>query len=307
MREVTSCAETAATIAGINIGGTTTSVVGGLEDGTVVARWSAPTPATDGALLLSEAIAAVRAVAPAARSVGVAVGGPLDAARGIVTSAPHLPGLHGIPLRDRLRSELGIPVRVHHDAAACALAEWRWGADAGAAGLAYLTCGTGFGAGIVLDGKARYGSDGRSPEIGHVRYSDAGPDIFGKPGCYEGYGSANALALLARMREPARFAGATPLMVVNAAREGDAGALEALRANERAVGAACALLADLLALDVIVLGTLAAYLGDPWIARVRAAYEADVLPEFRDRCRLRPAMADVQDRGALAAALEATA
>jgi predicted NBD/HSP70 family sugar kinase len=33
-----------ATIAGINIGGTNTTVVGGLEDGTIVARWSGSTP-----------------------------------------------------------------------------------------------------------------------------------------------------------------------------------------------------------------------------------------------------------------------
>ena len=31
-------------------------------------------------------------------------------------------------------------------------------------------------------------------------------------------------------------------------------------------------LADLLALDVIVLGSLATYLGEPWLQRVRAAY-----------------------------------
>ena len=43
-----------ATIAGINIGGTNTTVVGGLEDGTILARWTAPTPADDGELLIAQ-------------------------------------------------------------------------------------------------------------------------------------------------------------------------------------------------------------------------------------------------------------
>lgn len=291
-----------ATIAGINIGGTTTSVVGGLPDGTILSRWSAPTSTQNGEALLSAVIDAVRAVAPSARRIGVAVGGPLDVVQGVVTAAPHLPGLWGLPLRDRLAGALDATVAVHHDAAACALAEWRWGPDAGR-DLAYLTCGTGFGAGLVLGGRVRYGADGRSPEIGHVRFRTDGPSIFGKPGCFEGYGSANALALLAAWRAPDRFAGATPLHVVNEAREGEAVARWALRENEHAVGAACALLADLLALDAIVLGTLALYLGAAWVERVIETFRGEALAQSTAHCTIRAAMPDVQDRSALAAAL----
>ena len=158
---------------------------------------------------------------------------------------------------------------LHHDAAACALAEWRWGPNAGADGLAYLTCGTGFGCGLVLGGSVRYALDGRSPEIGHVRYRDEGPAIFGKPGSYEGYGSANALGLLLTYRRPKDFPIATPVQVIDEIRRNNPDAKWALTENERAVGTACAMLVDLLALDCIVLGTLATYLGDPWVARVR--------------------------------------
>lgn len=291
------------TIAGINIGGTSTSVVGGLDDGTILARRSAPTPARDGEALVRMAVDAVRIVAPRAERVGVAVGGPLDAIAGVVTTAPHLPGLHGVPLRDRLARELGVPVTVHHDAAACALAEWRWGADRGR-DLAYLTCGTGFGSGLIVGGRVRYGAGGHSPEIGHVRYRDDGPAIFEKPGCFEGYASANAIALLAAWRDPERFTAATPAQVVSAAHEGDATARWAVRENERAVGAACALLVDLLGFDVIVLGTLAVYLGPAWIDGVIEAFRREVISD-RATCTIRAAMPNVQDRSALAAAIEA--
>jgi glucokinase len=294
-----------ATIAGINIGGTNTTVVGGCEDGTIVSRWSARTVTDDGARLIAMVVAAVREVAPAARRVGIAVGGPMNVRRGEIVAAVHLPGLHGVRLRERVAQASGLPVAIHHDAAACALAEWHWGPDAGVDGIAYLTCGTGFGCGLVLGGKVRYGADGRSPELGHVRFREDGPAIFGKPGCYEGYASANALGLLLSWRRPTGFPLATAMQTVDEARQDDPDAAWALRENARAVGSACALLADLLALDCIVLGTLASYLGDPWVARVRDFFRDEALPANVEACVVRAAMADVQDRSALAAALDA--
>jgi glucokinase len=305
MGEIEFLGDRTAAIAGINIGGTNTTVVGGLEDGTLVSRWSARTPVDDGELLIAQVVDAVRQVAPTARRIGIAVGGPLNVRRGQITEAVHLPGLHGIRLRDRIADATGRAVGLHHDAAACALAEWRWGPNAGADGLAYLTCGTGFGCGLVLGGKVRYALDGRSPEIGHVRFRDEGPAIFGKPGSYEGYASANALGLLLSYRRPKDFPIATPVQVINEVRNNNPDAKWALNANERAVGTACSMLADLLALDCIVLGTLAAYLGDPWVARVRDYFRDETLAVNADACVVRAAMPDVQDLSALAAALDA--
>ncbi len=292
---------------GINVGGTTTSVVVGEANATIRARRSWPTRSERGPLQFVDAIvSAANELCAAPDAVGLSIGGPLDVRRGVLIDPPHLPGLAGFAVRDALAARFSAPVVMHHDAAACALAEWRWGADAGAAGVAYLTCGTGFGCGLVLDGRVRYGSDGRSPEIGHVRYRDDGPAIFEKPGCYEGYGSAKALALLARWRDPVHFADAQPEAIVALATAGDPVASAAVLMNQRAVGSACAMLADLLALDVIVLGSLATYLGELWIAAVRDVFRAEVLPANAAHCAVRgPSLDAVQDLGALAAAVEA--
>ena len=256
---------------GVNVGGTTSTVVRGDERGSDRPReqlCDRRTARRRAALRANRRDDSLGAETPDAAALGVAIGGPLDARRGIVLNAPHLP-FQDFPLLDRLRADFSLPIRVHHDAAACALAEWRWGPDAGVAGLAYLTCGTGFGVGLVLDGRVRYGSTGHSPEIGHVRYRDDGPDIFGKPGCFEGFGSATALRLLARERDPDGLGRMDPQEIVAQANAGNEIAVEILRENERAVGAACALLADLLVLDVIVLGSLSRYLGVAWLAAVR--------------------------------------
>lgn len=292
-----------ALLAGVNVGGTTTSVVIGDASGAIVARRAWPTQARDGEALYAAIVDALRTIGEGAERIGVAIGGPMDARRGIVVSPPHLPGMHGFPLADRLRADLGKAVAVHHDAAAAALAEYHWGADRGAGGIAYLTCGTGFGAGIVIDGRARYGTRGSSPEIGHVRYRDDGPEIFGKPGCFESYGSASVLPALARRHDPA-FAASSGAEVARCAEEGNAAARAAIEENADAVGAACALLADLLVLDVIVLGSLATYLGAPWIARVHATFAREALPDRIVSCSLRaPSLDAVQDLGGLAAAL----
>jgi glucokinase len=290
-------------IAGVNVGGTTTSVVLGTADAEIVARRSWPTQVQDGEALFGAIVNALAHVAPDASAIGVAIGGPMDARSGTVISPPHLPGMHGFPLGERLREACVRPIIVHHDAAACALAEVRWGADRGVDGLAYLTCGTGFGAGIVIDGRARYGSRGFSSEIGHVRYRDDGPDVFGKPGSFESYGAASALPKIARLYDPA-YDAASGAEVAERAAAGDPVARRAIDDNAEAVGAACALLADLLVLDVIVLGSLATYLGEAWIERVRETFAREALPHHAASCTIRaPSLANVQDLSGLAAAL----
>lgn len=289
-------------LAGVNVGGTTTSVVLGTSAGEIVQRRAWPTQARDGDALIAAIVGALRRFGDAVEAVGVAIGGPMDARRGIIVAPPHLPGLHGVALGDELHAALEVPVQVHHDAAACALAETRWGAERGAFGLAYLTCGTGFGAGIAIDGRAHYGADGASPEIGHVRYRDDGPDVFGKPGCFESYGSASALPQLARRRDPTCDA-RTGADVAARAAAGDPACAAAIADNAAAVGAACALLADLLVLDVVILGSLATYLGGAWIDAVRAAFAREALPDHAGTQLLPPTLPNVQDLSGLAAAL----
>jgi glucokinase len=226
----------------------------------------------------------------AIRSAGVSIGGPLDADRGIIDSPPNLPGWDSIPLREILQDRLDLPVRVDHDAAACALAEQRWGAGEGAERLVYLTCGTGFGAGIIIDGLPYYGREGRSPEIGHVRYAEDGPVAFGKKGSFESYASGSSLRLLAAWKFPDRWGGTPPdpPEIGQLASDGDADALEVLFVNACAVGDACALVADLLVPQVIVLGSLSLYLGNSWFQQVQDRFHEQALPAHAEGCRLTP-------------------
>lgn len=222
---------------------------------------------------------------------GVSIGGPLDAEKGIIYSPPNLPGWDAIPLRDQLSRRLEMPMFIAHDGGACALAETWWGAGRGSRRVVYLTCGTGFGMGFVCDGKVYYGSRGQSVEIGHVRYREEGPDAYGKPGCFEGFCAGGSLGRLAAWRFPQRWKDRPPTSeeVSGLAQSGDRDAQEIIDLNARGVGDACAMLGDMLSPDVILLGSLARYLGMSWIEKIRARFAAECLASNAKSCRIEPA------------------
>ena len=293
---------------GLDIGGTKSAVILGDRNGNVLDRHQWPTADTSGpdALIRHavEHLQRLTADRPAA-ALGVSIGGPLDAHRGIIHSPPNLPGWDDVPLKQRLEHALHLPVAVAHDAAACALAEHRW-ACPDATRLAYLTCGTGFGVGLVFDGISYVGARGRSPEIGHTRYRDHGPTAFNKTGSAEAYAAGSALPRLAAFLYPHRWPEGLPgpdLAALAADRDPDA--RHVIDTNADAVGHLAARLADTLALDRIVLGSLARYLGSPWLNRVRHAFTAEALPGLAAHCPITPsALGDtLQDRSTLAVAL----
>ncbi|MBN1553652.1 MAG: ROK family protein [Phycisphaerae bacterium] len=269
-------------ILGWDVGGTTSAVVVASRDGAILARedWASDTQRGPEAMLADFLVHAKRLCGehPAIDAAGVSIGGPLNAHTGVILSPPHLPGWDHIPLRSRLESELHLPVVVEHDAAACLLAEVLWGAAEGCSHAAYLTCGTGFGAGLLIHGRIVYGPDGQSPELGHVRLSPDGPMMYGKKGCAESFCSGEGVAKLAHWMFPETFAQPTDTKTLHhLASQGNADAQAVLDESAKRTGQACGILADLFAPRVIVLGSLARYFGEIWVRQVREAMAAEAL------------------------------
>ena len=212
------------------------------------------------------------------RDVGVSIGGPLNPLTGVVLSPPHLPGWDNVPLAEILKRELGLEVTVEHDAAACLLAEWLWGAAMGASHAVYLTCGTGCGAGILIDGRILRGPTGQSPEVGHVRLAAGGPEMFGKHGCVESFCSGEGIAKLAPHMFPERFNVPTDTRTLHdLAEAGDEPARAVLCESARRMGQTCAMLADIFSPEIIVLGSLATYLQPWWLDEIREAFAGEAL------------------------------
>ena len=159
-------------IAGIETGGTKilARIVGG-DNGEPLGerRWDTGTAdeaARDLAEFLSDLPANYRLAA-----VGMAAFGPLivdpdspDYGRMLATPKP---GWAGSNLRAELEARLGVPVAVDTDVNVAAIAEQRVGAGEGLPTIAYVTVGTGIGAGLAVCGHSLKGA--LHPEAGHLR------------------------------------------------------------------------------------------------------------------------------------------
>ena len=119
---------------------------------------------------------------------GISCGGPLDSENGVIISTPNLSvKWHRFRIVDYVKARFGIDSRLENDANACAVAEWKFGAGKGSSNMIFLTFGTGFGAGLILNGRLYSGTNDNAGEIGHVRLTKSGPLGYYKKGSCEGY------------------------------------------------------------------------------------------------------------------------
>jgi glucokinase len=319
-----------ATILGFDVGGTKCAVIlGGLASAgaIIVARREWPTRTERGpdaivADLIATAQDLMRAHAIAAgrvASIGISCGGPLDRERGIVLGPPNLPGWDHVAICERLSAAFHAPAHLENDANAGAVAEWRWGAGRGCSSLIFLTCGTGMGAGLIVDGRLHAGAGGLAGEVGHLRLAEHGPYGHGKNGSFEGFCSGGGIARAARAAaQSAWSAGArvaycanaaeleavSARSVAEAARAGDAVARTVYDEAGRRLGQGLALLIDVLAPEAIVIGGIFARSRDLLWPQAERVLAAEALPRMRALCRVAPAeLGDaIGDYAAIAAA-----
>jgi glucokinase len=261
--------------AGFDIGGTKCAVALGRSNGTdmqILERRELPTPGTwieamEAMFLRVEEMQAK--IGEPLDAAGFSCGGPLDAEKGVVMSPPNLPGWDGVPVTDMARRRLGVPAFLENDANACALAEWRWGAGRGSKNMAFLTFGTGLGAGLILDGRLYRGTNGNAGEIGHMRLSPFGPSGYGKEGSFEGFCSGGGVAQIAvtlgkravqNGLKPLYYSGSwdsvTTKQVAIAAQKGDPTAIEVFEVCGTKLGEGLSLMVDMLNPECIVIGSV---------------------------------------------------
>lgn len=302
---------------GIDIGGTKTAVTLLREGEGVLAKERFATRAEEGPERgLGRILEAAGKVAPPGSSlqgVGISVGAMFDPVTGCFGVAPHMPAWEGFPIVPAVAQALSLPVAADNDANACALAEWRYGAGKGTRHLAFLTFGTGLGAGLILDGRLYRGKSALAGEIGATRVADDGPPVRGKPGCLEGYASGAGIAGLVEWRL-AGYQGVTCLKpgapaqaVAEGARAGDPLCLSILRESGDYLGRGLAILMDLLNLEIIVIGSIFVRCEDLLRPAMEAAIRRDAMTATRADCRVVPAQLGEQigDYAALALAVGA--
>lgn len=130
-------------------------------------------------------------------AVGVACFGPVDLARGVITTTPK-EGWRDFPIRQEIEQAMGVPVRVDTDVNVAGLGEAVWGAARGLDTFVYLTVGTGIGGGGLVRGRMMHGK--QHPEMGHLllpRHPDEPEGFEGvcpwHKDCLEGLASGPAI------------------------------------------------------------------------------------------------------------------
>lgn len=277
---------------GIDVGGT--KIAGGVvdEDGTIVEELRVESPATDSEAI-EEAIADLVVELSSRHEitcVGVGAAGYIDRSRSVVMFAPNI-AWRNVDLKAELEARVDLPVVIENDANAAAWGEFRYGAGHDVDDLLLVTVGTGVGGGVVLDGALYRGAFGVGAEIGHMRVV---PDGLlcgcGNYGCFEQYASGSALVRTAR----AAAAGGSLLarglldradgdphnitgpLITDAARDGDAFAIEQLALVGRWLGEGIASLTAVLDPAVVVIGGGVSEADDLLLDPVRAAFAAQL-------------------------------
>ncbi|CAB4844191.1 MAG: ROK family glucokinase [Actinobacteria bacterium] len=275
---------------GVDVGGT--KVLGGVvdESGAVLKTARRDTP-REGGSALTQAIADVAKELMAdftIDSVGVSAAGFVSSDRKTMLATPNIAGWNGVDLDYELTSLIGLPVVIENDANAAAWGEARFGAGRGKEHMLMLTVGTGIGGGIVVNGDLYRGAFGIAAEIGHIRVVPEGHLCgCGARGCFEQYGSGNALMRHAReaiaaspdiarnllSRGDGTLEGLTGKAITDAARDGDAVALAAFNTTGQWLGAGIASLSVILDPECVVIGGGVIDAGDILLAPIRSGLE----------------------------------
>lgn len=123
--------------------------------------------------VLEQLCALIERTAPGdAAGIGIGVPGLVDVGRGIVYDVVNIPSWKAVPLKSILEERYGVPVLVNNDANCFALGEKHFGKGRDHASLIGLIVGTGFAAGVIIDGRLYAGANCGAGEVGMMPYRD---------------------------------------------------------------------------------------------------------------------------------------
>ncbi|MDQ4503722.1 ROK family transcriptional regulator [Sinomonas sp. ASV322] len=234
--------------------------------------------------------------------VGIGVGGIVDPTTGVCRFSPVL-GWHEVEVAGPLAEKVGLPVTVHNDVNALAIAEQLFGDGRSARNFAVATIGPGIGLGLVVEGVPYGGTRGLAGELGHIPLVADGPACrCGRRGCLEALAGDAAIAAAAGVDDVDA--------ALEAARTGHGARAERARRAFAAAGAwigrGLAIIANLTAPELIVLTGEGAAAYDLLGESLVAAFEEHAFGgrEFVPRLKVNPSDADIWARGAACLAIQ---
>ena len=286
---------------GVDVGGTKIAAGVVTPEGKILEEVRYPTPRSPGTL--------VEAMAGAITEVGEGheVGGVCLAVPGLILTrenkvafSPNLHAVEGIPLKEELEPEIGLPLTIENDGNAAAWGEFRFGVGSEADHLVFVTLGTGIGGGVITHGVLMRGAQGAGGELGHVTIQATGPRCAcGNHGCLESLASGTAIGRRARelaIEKPdsalGRLAARRQILgedVTELAREGDELALSVLEETGRWLGVGLAGFVNVFNPEVVAVGGGVMEAGDLILEAARREVTLRARPPSRDLAEVKVA------------------
>jgi fructokinase len=188
-------------LAGIELGGTWCRCVGGSGPEDIRVEEDVPTRDPQSTLAaLAQVLQRWQADGAQITALGLASFGPLELRTdspgyGRLGATPKA-GWPGVDLLGFFAARFAVPIGLTTDVIGAALAEGRWGAARGVPDFAYVTVGTGVGAGLISGGRPVMGC--LHPELGHIRIARSPADTWAghcpfHGDCVEGLASGPAI------------------------------------------------------------------------------------------------------------------
>lgn len=257
---------------GVDVGGTSVKI--GLFEvtGELLHKWEVPTRKEEGGKYVIGDVAASILKTLEEKNIplsevagaGMGVPGPVMP-DGYVEVCVNLGWRDKYPEKELSQMLSGLPVKSGNDANVAALGEMWQGGGKGYDDIVMVTLGTGVGGGVIVDQKIIAGKHGLGGEIGHIHIRDEETEKCncGGVGCVEQVASATGIAREARRKMAAvdtpsslrKFGDKVSAKnVLDAAKEGDALALEVMEVVGHYLGLALAQISMVTDPEVFVIG-----------------------------------------------------
>lgn len=185
--------------------------------------------------------------------------------------------------------------------------------------MAFLTFGTGLGAGLILDNKLYRGSSDMAGEIGHIRLNETGPIGYNKVGSFEGFCSGGGIAELCKIRikeksedksvkEFIELLEDKPIsaeILANAVKSKNKFAISIFEESAFYLGRGISILIDILNLDKIIIGGIYTRMETFFKDIVLSVIKEEALKYSSDFCSIEPSFFGdkIGDYSALAVAM----
>lgn len=227
--------------------------------------------------------------------IGVGLPGPYLRKEGILTIMADFPGWEDHNIQTSLEQEFGKLIYIEHDAQANALAEWWFGRQRNLeTALLSISMEEGLGAGLIVDGKIYYGTQGIAGEIGHISIDYNGiPCPCGNRGCLRNYCSDTAIvkkALSERKNYPNSALNGLDTMtlsaIIQAALDGDTFSYQLIQDAGTYLGYGLITAIYAYNPDIIILSRQFSQAGDLFLEAVRKVLDERLLPSVSKSVRI---------------------